>query len=122
MALGKENMPTSWCTWCKLSKSQWSPQGHQKGDLWTLEEINNIRDHIEVSRAEETPATIMGCRARLYNYILSILHIIIGVGNKFVDQILELVEERVEQLTAEEREYRYTLVYAQALILIGDFK
>ncbi len=54
--------------------------------LWTLEEIYNIRDHIEVSRAEETPATIMGCTARpllqhvpVYNYILSILHIIIGV-------------------------------------------
>jgi hypothetical protein len=113
MALGKENMSTSWCTWCKLSKSQWSSQGHQKGDLWTFEEINSIHDIIEENRAEETPATIMGCMARplfqhvpVYNYILSILHIIIVAGNKFVDQILERVEDRVEQLTAEEREHR----------------
>jgi hypothetical protein len=63
----------------------------------------------------------MGCTARplfqhipIYNYIISILHIIIRVGNKFVDQLYEWVEERVEQLTAEEREHRNTLVYAQA--------
>ena len=106
-------MSTSWCTWCKLSNSQWSPQGHQKGDLWTLEEINNIRDNIEVSRAEETPATIMGCTARplfqhvpVYNYILSALHIIIGVRNKLVEQILEWLEDKVEQLTPEEWEHR----------------
>jgi hypothetical protein len=119
--LGKENMSTTWCTWCKLSKSQWSPEGHLKGELWTLQHINDIRDNIEVNNAVENPATIMGCTARplfqhipIYNYIISILHIIIGVGNKFVDQLYEWVEERVEQLTAEEREHRNTLVYAQA--------
>jgi hypothetical protein len=74
-----------------------------------------------VNRAEEHPATIMGCTARplfqhvpVYNYILSILLIIIGVGNKFVEQILEWVEDRGEQLTPEEREHRSTLVYAHA--------
>jgi hypothetical protein len=47
--LGKENMSATWCTWCKLSKSKWSPEGHLKGKLWMLQHINDIHDNIEVN-------------------------------------------------------------------------
>jgi hypothetical protein len=47
------------------------------------------------------------------NFILSILHIIIGVGNAFVDAFLEWIEERVEQLHPDEISARNRCLYAQ---------
>ncbi len=35
--LGKVNMAGDWCTWCGLSAKEWSPEDHDKGELWTLE-------------------------------------------------------------------------------------
>ncbi len=41
--LGKENMAGAWCTWCTLSKAQWSAADHRIGEPWTIEKILDIR-------------------------------------------------------------------------------
>jgi hypothetical protein len=42
-----------------------------------------------------------------------VLNIVIGVGNTLVENILEWVEERIEQIYREERESRNSIIYAQ---------
>ena len=46
------------------------------------------------------------------NFILSVLHILIGMGNSLVDCFLEWVEERVEKLLPVEVEARNRVLYA----------
>lgn len=86
--LGKENMSGSWCNWCKLS-----PKGVENGNL------------------AETLANLKGCAMRplidavaVENFILSILHILIGMGAVLIESFLEWIEERVEKLTLAEVE------------------
>ncbi len=46
------------------------------------------------------------------NFILSVLHIIIGMGNSLISSFLEWVEERVEKLLPNEVEARNRVLYA----------
>ncbi len=41
--LGKVNMAGDWCTWCGLSTKEWSPIDHDKGELWTLDAMAEVR-------------------------------------------------------------------------------
>jgi hypothetical protein len=47
------------------------------------------------------------------NFILSVLHIIIGIGNTLIDGFFEWIEWRVEKLTQEEVVHRNAVVYAE---------
>ncbi len=109
LILGKENRSGKWCNWCMLSPKEWSVFGHDKGELWTIDKIYDIRQQVEDGTLTEIPQNIKGCTEKplidsvpIANFILSILHIIIGVGNAFVDAFLEWIEERVEQLHPDE--------------------
>jgi hypothetical protein len=62
----------------------------------------------------------MGCVKRplidavpIDNFILSVLHIIIGIGNTLLDDFYEWIEWRVEKLTQQEVAHRNTVVYAE---------
>ena len=46
------------------------------------------------------------------NYVLSVLHIIIGIGNSLVDFMFEWIESHVEQLTNDEVAARNSVLYA----------
>jgi hypothetical protein len=46
------------------------------------------------------------------NYVLSVLHIIIGIGNSLVDFMFECIESHVEQLTNDEVAARNSVLYA----------
>jgi hypothetical protein len=50
------------------------------------------------------------------NYILSILHIIIGVGNSLLNVFHEWIEWRVEKLTQGEVTHRNTVAYAEVKV------
>ena len=45
--LGKVNMAGDWCTWCELSAKDWSSIDHNKGELWTLERMAEVRRSID---------------------------------------------------------------------------
>jgi hypothetical protein len=120
LILGKENRSGKWCNWCMLSPKEWSVFGHDKGELWTIDKIYDIRQQVEDGTLTEIPQNIKGCTEKplidsvpIENFILSILHIIIGVGNAFVDAFLEWIEERVEQLHPDEIGARNRCLYAQ---------
>jgi len=40
--LGKPNMSPCWCTWCMLSKVQWSASDHDAGAEWTIQKKFDI--------------------------------------------------------------------------------
>jgi hypothetical protein len=112
-------MSSKWCNWCTLSAKEWSLQGHGHGEMWTLEMLHNIRNQVECNNMPETPQNLRGVTERplidsvpVSNYILCILHIIIGMGNTFIDAILEWIEERIEQLDVSQIQARNGLIYA----------
>jgi hypothetical protein len=118
--IGKENMSTAWCTWCRLSKAEWSVKDHELGDPWTIEGLNRVCDDIECgSLNKNKPQDVRGVTMRplfdaipINNYVLSVLHIIIGIGNSLVDFMFEWIESRVEQLTNDEVAARNSVLYA----------
>jgi hypothetical protein len=54
--LGKVNMADDWCTWCGLSAKEWSPTDHDKGELWTLEAMAEVRLSISSGATNGTSA------------------------------------------------------------------
>jgi hypothetical protein len=54
--LGKVNMAGDWCTWCRLSAKEWSPTDHDKGELWTLEAMAEVRLSISLGATKDTSA------------------------------------------------------------------
>jgi hypothetical protein len=120
--LGKENMSGKWCNRCYLSAIDWSLHGHRRGELWTLEMIENVRQNVELNNMPETPQNLKGVTNRplieaipVSNYILPILHIIIGMGNSLVDAFLEWIEERIEVLDVRQVQAQNTIIYATVL-------
>jgi hypothetical protein len=103
--LGKENMSTAWCPWCMLSKVQWSLKNHDKGELWTIDKIIQLREKVDLKELSEEPEYLRGCTkvplfdsVPIENYIVPVLHILIGVGNSLVNAVFEFVDERIERL------------------------
>jgi hypothetical protein len=121
--LGKPNMSPCWCTWCMLSKLQWNIEGHRAGPEWTVDKIIEIRNNVANGLAEK-PETIFGCThsplfdaVPINNYIVSVLHIIIGIGNSLVDVLFDWVEWRIEKLTPAEITVRNSMMYAEVQLV-----
>ncbi len=51
------------------------------------------------------------------NYIVSVLHIIIGIGNSLVDVLFDWVEWRIEKLTPAEITVRNSMMYAEVQLV-----
>jgi hypothetical protein len=92
---------------------------HPIGELWSIEKICNIRQNVLENNLAEIPQTIRGCTenplfdAVPVSYVLSVLHIIIGIGNSLIDGLFEWVEERVKQLTVHEMEARNSVLFVE---------
>ena len=39
--VGENNMFGHWCHWCMLSPTEWKSWGHEKGDTWIIQLIND---------------------------------------------------------------------------------
>jgi len=81
-------MSAQWCTWCQLSKKEWKCVGHATGAQWSIQQIQDLRRNVQENNLEESPENIRGCTkdplfdaVPVENYIVSVLHILIGVGN-----------------------------------------
>jgi len=48
------------------------------------------------------------------NYIVSVLHILIGVGNTLLESLLEWIEERIEAVSMPEIIARNEVIFAEA--------
>ncbi len=112
---------TSRYTWCTLSKLQWGPNEHEKGELWTIEKLHNVQNMVELNNMAEIRENIKGITVRplfdavpVSNFILCILHIVIGIGNDPIDTLVEWIEERVEKLMPKEISAKNAVIYAEA--------
>jgi hypothetical protein len=86
--LGKVHMASNWCTWCKLGPHEWGAVDHNKGDEWTLEGMDELRESITNGDQSDTARNRKGCvHIPLFNklpidhYVYPILHAEIGLGN-----------------------------------------
>jgi hypothetical protein len=119
--LGKENMSAQWCTWCQLSKKEWKCVGHATGAQWSIQQIQDLRRNVQENNLEESPENIRGCTkdplfdaVPVENYIVSVLHILIGVGNTLLESLLEWIEERIEAVSMPEIIARNEVIFAEA--------
>jgi hypothetical protein len=95
-------------------------KNHELGDSWTIEELNRVCDDVKCgSLSKNQPHDIKGITMRplfdaipINNYVLSVLHIIIGIGNSLVDFLFEWIESRVENLTNDEVAARNSVLCA----------
>lgn len=101
-----------------LSKAQWGPADHPIGESWSIEKIREIRRQVTENNLSDKPENIKGCTKNplfdavpVCNYILLVLHIIIGIGNTLIDGLFEWVEERVEVLPNEVVEARNSVLF-----------
>ena len=122
--LGKPNMSPCWCTWCMLSKVQWSASDHVAGAEWTIQKNFAIRHEVETNHTPERPDTIFGCTNKplfdavpIENYIINVLHIVIGIGNSLVDILFDWVDWRIEKLTPAEVSNRNAVMYAEVKVI-----
>jgi hypothetical protein len=88
-----------------LSKVQWSLKNHDKGELWTIDKIIQLHEKVDLKELSEEPEYLRGCTkvplfdsVPIENYIVPVLHILIGVGNSLVNAVFEFVDERIERL------------------------
>ena len=102
-------MSGKWCTWCKLSPSEWRHAGHNCGEKWTIDGMSQLRDKIMRKEIEAKASNKKGVvevplidAIPIDHIIFSLLHAEIGVGNKVLDSFFEWVNYRVENLSEEE--------------------
>ena len=81
-----------WCTWCTLSRVQWEQDGHEPGDLWTLQKMEEVREAVNTGVVKDTAQNRKGCVEVLLfdaipvdQYIPPVLHCQIGMGNAFLN-------------------------------------
>jgi hypothetical protein len=125
--LGKVNMAGGWCTWCGLSPKEWSPTDHDKGQLWTLEAMAEVRTSIRLGVTMDTSANRQGCVdeplrtcVSINSYILPILHTEIGIGNRLLKSFLDWVDLRIENVPDNEIEARYGVYESQVEVQIQN--
>jgi hypothetical protein len=107
-----------------LSKLQWSAKEHYAGPEWTVKKIFEIWHNVATNGLAEKPDKIFGCThsplfdaVPIKNYIVSVLHIIIGIGNSLVDILFDWVEWRIEKLTPAEVTNRNSMMYAEVQLV-----
>jgi hypothetical protein len=125
--LGKVNMAGGWCTWCQLSPKEWSPTEHDKGELWTLTAMEEVRTSITLGVTTDTSANRKGCVdaplrtwVPIDSYILPILHTEIGIGNRLLKSFLDWVDLRIENVPDNEIEARYGVYESQVEVRLQN--
>jgi hypothetical protein len=100
-ALGKVNSSASWCIWCDLPRKLWEEGNHASGSMWTIQRLKNVLAGLLDGTVEDAPTFRRGITqdplfdsVDLTNYILSLLHIKIGVGNQLLKMLLNWIDMR----------------------------
>ena len=86
---------------------------HEHGNLWTLLQKEQVRNDITNEVLLNIPEHKKGCVdvplidcVEISSYIIPILHIMIGLGNKVRDQFFSWVDVKVEVIPEAERKLR----------------
>jgi hypothetical protein len=107
--LGKVNSSGSWRIRCDLPRNSWEAAVHTSGDLWTIQKLKDILTGLLDKSLEDSAACRKGVAKeplfnsiKLTHYVLSVLHIEIGVGNQLLKIILDWIDMRIENIGEEE--------------------
>ena len=83
------------------------------GNAWTLDKMRNLRERIFNGELEKNSRNQKGCvmielfdNVEIVNYIFSVLHAEIGIGNYLLNAFFDWIDYRVEEISMEEREKR----------------
>ena len=119
--VGKPNMSGNWCHWCQLSPKEWQAKDHDKGECWTLTKMSTLREQLYTNEVKDEPNNRKGVRdivlmdsIDIHQYVFPILHAEIGLGNYLLNQVMDWIDYRIENVPDEELEKREN--YASLLI------
>ena len=125
MLLGKDGYSTWWCTHCQLFKNDWAVRGHRRGREWSIERLiahgndvacgnfrqNDTRGRMGVRSPPEITAIPIS------NFILPILHILIGKGNDILTNLTKELQAAAERYT-----YKYYKLESDVSRLVQEIK
>ena len=107
MILGREGMSGHWCHICMALKKDWAKEGHSTGEKWTIQKM------IDMLGKGNTGTDRKGMKARPYwdfipieNYIIPLLHVMIGVGNDILEHFMDQYDLNIIKLSTEENKAR----------------
>ena len=122
--LGKPNSSTYWCHLCMLSWKEWNVEGHEKGELWTLEKLQqSYKKYCDENRSSAVLGVSESAHYQICPqlYVCPSLHILIGLVNKIWSELKANVEEKYENIDSEEMKAR-NLVEIQTQVLDNSIK
>jgi hypothetical protein len=123
---GKESSTSHWCPWCQLSHANWQGVGHEPGELWTLEKIGSVAEHVEATTdlIREKGVTMMApiWTIGIDRYVCPPLHILLGGGNGILGDFFGWVDNRngLERLPQSLLDARANFI--EAVSDVEDFK
>ena len=96
-------MSICWCDWCTLSAKECLDESHTKGMIWTIDLMKKslngqIGNEKITSYEKKYVKTLLFDFVPIENYILTLLHARIGVGNKIVYSYFEWINKRIESI------------------------
>jgi len=116
MSLGKEGSSGAHCYVCDSSKVSWQNIDHAKGDIWTLDKIQQVcttiltpGQHVKgIVREPLITCIDVNC------YMLPMMHIMMGIGNTLLDHFLDFIDRvpGLENVPMEIREARRMMYVA----------
>jgi len=102
MVLGREHSSGSRCYLCRMSAKEFA-KALKRGEAWTYELMNDLVSQMQNGKPLE------GCKQRawwqmikLANYLVPLLHELIGIGNDIYDNFRDYVNEEIECLDPKE--------------------
>ena len=121
-------MSGHWCHCCMLSPSELENCDNEKGDKWSIQLIkDNLKK--QFSNLDMTPYDKKGCvlpmlfdTIPIENYIFSLLHAEIGIGNKIISSFYTWLTTNIEPLLGEEIEMTNTLIDMQLELIDNEKK
>jgi hypothetical protein len=123
---GKENSTSHWCPWCMLSHASWQEVGHQLGELWDLDKISDVADHVnataELTREKGVTTMALIWTIEVDRYVCPPLHMLLGAGNTILSDYIGWVDKRdgLERLPQSLLAARAN--YTEAVTEVQDFK
>ncbi|KAL7553941.1 hypothetical protein ACHAWF_017571 [Thalassiosira exigua] len=120
MALGRESMSGAWCFLCKLCRSQYADKNHADGEMWTVNMLKEIAE--KVKQAGGKPIDGVKCSPwwdflEVRDFIIPLLHLLIGIGNDLLDSFCDWVNEELESLDNREYQTKKAVTTAEHLII-----
>ncbi|KAL7529504.1 hypothetical protein ACHAWF_003005, partial [Thalassiosira exigua] len=120
MALGRESMSGAWCFLCKLCRSQFADPNHSDGEMWTMQMLKDIAEKVRDGGGKP----IDGVKSlpwwdflEVKDFMIPLLHILIGIGNDLLDSFREWVNEELEDIDNQEYQTRKAVTTAEHLII-----